>query len=84
MELLLVGGREDCTLDGLMKAIVMKAIVMMAMMMKLPTMVNMVVIMVTGIGMKSNCRNTGDYNQLLKTERHDFFLVSGCLKPHLD
>ena len=58
MELLLVGGREECTLDGLMKAIVMKAIVMMAMMMKLPTMVNMVVIMVTGIRMKSNCRNT--------------------------
>ena len=63
MELLLVGGREDCTLDGLMKAIVMKAIVMkamvmMAMMMKLPSMVNIVVIMVTGIRMKSNCRNT--------------------------
>ena len=56
MELLLVG--EECTLDGLMKAIVMKAMVMMAMMMKLPSMVNIVVIMVTGIRMKSNCRNT--------------------------
>ena len=41
MELLLVG--EECTLDGLMKAIVMKAMVMMAMMMKLPSMVNIVV-----------------------------------------